>query len=104
MIESKIWNYYKYKLEINLHKSELIAVYRVGKKLENKPHLTLEIFEDNFIKMVVHIKEKLIEGWEIVIKDHLKAEWLKAVKVAFYKYGLKTFEQLMVKFLQEVEK
>lgn len=88
-ISDKVLNIFKNKLQITVSKSDVIAIYRAGQKIGNKPRHTLVTFRDNSMKMAVYNKKKSLKGSNIVIKEDLTAQRLKAVKIASDKYGFK---------------
>nr|CAH7754371.1 unnamed protein product [Callosobruchus chinensis] len=85
----KVYDVFTNKMKVDINKSEITAVYRVGRRNDTKPRHVLVSFNDNSIKMAAYNKKKFLKGTKIVIKEDLTLHRLKAVKVASEKFGFK---------------
>nr|CAH7731476.1 unnamed protein product [Callosobruchus chinensis] len=85
----KVYDVFTNKMKVDINKSEITAVYRVGRRNDTKPRHVLVSFNDNSIKMAAYNKKKFLKGTKIVIKEDLTLRRLKAVKVASEKFGFK---------------
>nr|CAH7764617.1 unnamed protein product [Callosobruchus chinensis] len=85
----KVYDVFTNKMKVDINKSEITAVYRVGRRNDTKPRHVLVSFNDNSIKMAAYNKKKFLKGTKILIKEDLTLHRLKAVKVASEKFGFK---------------
>lgn len=88
-IREKVKNIFKDKMNAEITESDIVSVYRVGKRSENKPRHTIVTFRDNVSKMKVFNKKKSLKGSRIVIKEDLTATRLDIMKTASEQYGFR---------------
>ncbi|CAH1968512.1 unnamed protein product [Acanthoscelides obtectus] len=88
-LTDKVYDIFTNKMKVNINKSEITPVYRVGRRNDTKPRHVLVSFTDNSIKMATYNKKKFLKGTKIVIKDDLTPHRLKVVIAASDKFGFK---------------
>lgn len=77
------------KLKIPLNENDILSIYRVGQKINDKPRHVLVVFRDDKIKNTIYNKKKLLKGSGVVMKEDLTGERLEIVKLASEKFGFK---------------
>nr|CAH7730541.1 unnamed protein product [Callosobruchus chinensis] len=86
-LTEKVYDIFTNKMKVEINKSEIIAAYRVGRKLDNKPRQILVTFQDNAIKMLTYNRKRFLKGSNIVIKEDLTVLRLNIMNAASEKYG-----------------
>nr|CAH7737413.1 unnamed protein product [Callosobruchus chinensis] len=86
-LTEKVYDIFTNKMKVEVNKSEIIAAYRVGRKLDDKPRQILVTFQDNAIKMLTYNRKRLLKGSNIVIKEDLTVLRLNMMNAASEKYG-----------------
>nr|CAH7714511.1 unnamed protein product [Callosobruchus chinensis] len=86
-LTEKVYDIFTNKMKVEINKSEIIAAYRVGRKLDDKPRQILVTFQDNAIKMLTYNRKRFLKGSNIVIKEDLTVLRLNIMNAASEKYG-----------------
>nr|CAH7745165.1 unnamed protein product [Callosobruchus chinensis]CAH7755167.1 unnamed protein product [Callosobruchus chinensis] len=86
-LTEKVYDIFTNKMKVEINKSEIIAAYRVGRKLDDKPRQILVTFQDNAIKMLTYNRKRSLKGSNIVIKEDLTVLRLNIMNAASEKYG-----------------
>ncbi|CAH1989983.1 unnamed protein product [Acanthoscelides obtectus] len=76
-------------MEVDINRSEITAVCRVGRQNGSNPRHILVSFKDNCIKIAAYNKKKMLKGTKIVVKEDLTIQRLKAMKPASEKFGFR---------------
>nr|CAI5853329.1 unnamed protein product [Callosobruchus analis] len=88
-LNKRVYDIIKDRMKIKIDESDIVAAYRVGQKVDNKPRHVLVSFKDNAVKMDVYKNKRLLKGTSSVIKEDLTAFRLKALRAAADKHGYK---------------
>ncbi|CAH2006639.1 unnamed protein product, partial [Acanthoscelides obtectus] len=88
-LSEKVYEIFKNKMEVDINRSEITAVCRVGRQNGSNPRHILVSFKDNCIKIAAYNKKKMLKGTKIVVKEDLTIQRLKAMKPASEKFGFR---------------
>lgn len=88
-LQERIYDIFKNTMNVALEKSDLMSVFRVGRRNANKARHVLVTLKDNSKKMIVYNSKKKLKGSKIIMKEDLTVNRLNIIKIASDKYGFK---------------
>nr|CAI5816943.1 unnamed protein product [Callosobruchus analis] len=89
ILNKRVYEIIKDRMKIKIDESDIMAAYRVGQKVDNKPRHVSGSFKNSAVKMDVYTNKRLLKGTNFVTKEDLTAFRLKSLRAAADKHDYK---------------